>query len=135
VALDAERRERMRKRREAKKAREEHEAMEKARQAEEAKQETPQPEQTTPTKKVFKSIDCIAHPEMFIIEGFIKYLISTGDPQLTSILPKGVTLPSLENSLNHCFTTGQRYSNISRLTSTIRSQIRHCLKQCTMFNS
>ncbi|MDE6643640.1 MAG: hypothetical protein K2K27_06030 [Muribaculaceae bacterium] len=134
VALDAERRERMAKRREAKKARVEREAREREMQAQQAAEqeqvETPQPETTTSTQTIFKSIDYTAHPEMFIIEGFIKYLIATGDTQLTSILPKGTTLPSLEHSLNHCFSTGQRYSNITRFVSTLRSQLRHTLKQC-----
>ncbi|MDE5970732.1 MAG: hypothetical protein K2G74_07905, partial [Muribaculaceae bacterium] len=120
---------RMRKRREAKKAREEHEAMEKARQAEEAKQEIHQTEQTAPTQNVFKSIDYAAHPEMFIIDGFIKYIIATGDTKLTSILPVNMTIPTLESALHKCFTTGQRYSSISRLTSTLRSQFRHVIKQ------
>ncbi|MDE5572473.1 MAG: hypothetical protein K2I94_01800 [Muribaculaceae bacterium] len=139
VALDAERRERMRKRREAKKAIAEREAREREMQAqqdaEQPENETHQVETTTPNQKVFKSIDYSAHPEMFIIEGFIKYLIATGDTQLSSILPKDTTLQSLEHSLKHCFLTGQRYSNISRLTSTMRSQLRHCLKQCSMHNS
>ena len=115
VAADTERRERMQKRREEKKALAEREA-----KALELQDEQP----------IFKSIDYTAHPEMFIIEGFIKYLIATGNPQLSSILPKGSTLDSLERSLSHCFSTGQRYSNISRLTSTMRSQLRHALKQC-----
>ncbi|MDE5970241.1 MAG: hypothetical protein K2G74_05385, partial [Muribaculaceae bacterium] len=132
VALDAERRERMRKRREAKKARAEREAREREMQAQQAAEqtETPQSESTQNVQPIFKSIDYTAHPEMFIIEGFIKYLIFTGDTQLSSILPKGTTLPSLERSLSHCFSTGKRYSNISRLTSTLRSQLRHTLKQC-----
>ena len=134
VALDAERRERMRKRREAKKAIAEREAREREMQA---KQDAEQPENETPTsnQNVFKSIDYAIHPEMFIIEGFIKYLIATGDTQLSSILPKGISLSSLEHSLNHCFSTGQRYSNISRLTSTMRSQFRHAIKQCTILNA
>ncbi|MDE7092499.1 MAG: hypothetical protein K2O43_03640, partial [Muribaculaceae bacterium] len=134
VALDAERRERMRKRREAKKAIAEREAREREMQAQqEAEQsatETPQTEAAT-TQNMFKSIDYAAYPEMFIIEGFIKYLIATGDTQLTSILPKGVTLESLEHTLSNCFITGQRYSNISRFTTTMRSNLRHALKQCT----
>ncbi|MDE6351710.1 MAG: hypothetical protein K2K88_01005 [Muribaculaceae bacterium] len=135
VALDAERRERMRKRREAKKAIAEREAREREMQsqqeAEQSATETPQTEVTATTQNMFKSIDYAAHPEMFIIEGFIKYLIATGDTQLTSILPKGVTLESLEHTLSNCFITGQRYSNISRFTTTMRSNLRHALKQCT----
>ncbi|MDE5857267.1 MAG: hypothetical protein K2H32_02785, partial [Muribaculaceae bacterium] len=83
VALDAERRERMRKRREAKKARAEREAKEQELQAQQAAEqadtETSQPESTSNSQPIFKSIDYSAHPEMYIIEGFIRYLIATGD--------------------------------------------------------
>ena len=139
VAADTERRERMQKRREEKKTLAEREAKALELKGEQAVEqtiteasqgETPQSESTQNVQPIFKSIDYTAHPEMFIIEGFIKYLIATGNTQLSSILPKGSTLASLERSLNHCFSTGQRYSNISRLTSTMKSQLRHALKQC-----
>ena len=133
VALDAERRERMRKRREANKARKEREVQEKELQAQQVAQqeqaETPRPEQTTTTQNVFKSIDYTAHPEMFIIDGFIRYIIATGDTKLTSILPKEMTLSSMESAIKKCLITGQRYSNLSRLTSTVRSQFRHAIRQ------
>ena len=138
VAADTERRERMQKRREEKKALAEREAKALELQVEQAVEqviaetthsETPQSESTQNVQPIFKSIDYTAHPEMFIIEGFIKYLIATGDTQLTSFLPKGSNLDSLEHSLSHCFSTGQRYSNISRLTSTMRSKLRHSIKQ------
>ncbi|MDE5845441.1 MAG: hypothetical protein K2H44_08685 [Muribaculaceae bacterium] len=134
VAVDAERRERMRKRREAKKARAEHEAMERERQAQEAKEETPQPESSQPettsnSQPIFKSIDYAAHPEMYIIEGFIKYLIATGDTQLSKILPKGMTLESMEKILNHCFVTGQRYNSISHFASAVKSRLRHAIRE------
>lgn len=135
VAVDEERRERMRKRREANAAaRAAKAAVEKENQVE----ETPQPEPAQPAtvdQPVFKSIDYAAHPEMYIIEGFLKYLAATGDRQFTSVMPKGMPLNSLEQSLHHCFTTGQRYSNITRLTSTMRSQFRHTIRQCIMHNS
>ena len=139
VATDTERRERMQKRREEKKALAERETKALELQAEQVAEqavvetthpETPPSESIQNVQPIFKSIDYTAHPEMFIIEGFIKYIIATGNTQLSSILPKGSNLDSLERSLSHCFSTGQRYSNISRLTSTIRSQFRHALKQC-----
>ena len=129
VALDAERRERMRKRREAKKARAEREAKEREKQAQELKEETAQTELTSTEQKVFKTIDYAAHPEMYIIEGFIKYLIATGDTQLSKILPKGMTLDSMEKMLNHCFVTGQRYNSISHFASAVKSRLRHAIRE------
>ncbi len=122
-----ERRERNRQRR-AEKA--EREAAEREKAAQLAAESTAGDTINVESQSVDNAALYATNPELHIFDGFMRYVIATGDSDCCSIVPSGSSLDDMLSKFRRWVITRHRSREITRLTA-FRGLLRHAVKEIT----
>ena len=117
IRLSEERRERNRQRRAEKAAREATQKEESERIAAQKDKTSTKNEATAETQPIDNADIYVAHPELHIFDGFMRYIIAVGDSDCRSILPTGVQLDEILVKFRQWTITHGHSREITRLNA------------------